>query len=70
VAGERVSICAGPFAGLSGIVLRKKGSLRVVITLDLIMQSVAVEVNIEDLEPVYNFAPAGHGSVLAVLQKS
>jgi transcription antitermination factor NusG len=50
--GERVSICAGPFAGLSGIVLRNNGKLRVVVTLNLIMQSVAVEVNIEDLEPV------------------
>jgi transcription antitermination factor NusG len=65
-----VSICAGPFAGLSGIVLRKKGSLRVVITLDLIMQSVAVEVNIEDLELVHDFAPAGHGSAPANLSKS
>lgn len=50
VVGERVRICAGPFAGLSGIVLRKKSSLRVVLTLDLIMQSVAVEVDVEDLE--------------------
>jgi transcription antitermination factor NusG len=52
VVGEKVSICAGPFAGLSGIVLRKKSSLRVVITLALLMQSIAVEVNIEDLDPI------------------
>jgi transcription antitermination factor NusG len=70
VVGERVSICAGPFAGLSGIVLRKKGSLRVVITLDLIMQSVAVEVNIEDLGLVHDFAPAEYGSAQGNLQKS
>jgi transcription antitermination factor NusG len=64
VAGERVSICAGPFAGLSGIVLRNKGNLRVVITLNLIMQSVAVEVNIEDLEPV-RFPAAEQDSLLS-----
>lgn len=64
VAGERVSICAGPFAGLSGIVLRNKGNWRVVITLNLIMQSVAVEVNIGDLEPVH-FSRDGHGSALS-----
>lgn len=52
VVGEKVSICAGPFAGLSGIVLRKKGSLRVVINLDLLTQSIAVEVDTDDLEAV------------------
>jgi transcription antitermination factor NusG len=52
VVGEQVSICAGPFAGLSGIVQRHKGSLRVVITLKLLMQSIAVEVDIQDLEPL------------------
>lgn len=56
--GERVSICAGPFAGLSGIVLRHKSSLRVVITLSLLMQSISVEVNLEDLEPSHPFSPA------------
>ena len=49
--GERVSVCAGPFAGLSGIVLRTNGALRVVITLSLIMQSIAVEVSVEDVVP-------------------
>jgi transcription antitermination factor NusG len=49
--GERVSVCAGPFAGLSGIVLRSNGALRVVIALSLIMQSIAVEVSTEDVVP-------------------
>jgi len=56
VMGERVSICAGPFAGLSGIVVRNKGHLRVVITLDLIMKSMAVEVDSKDIEPVVRLA--------------
>jgi transcription antitermination factor NusG len=61
VVGEQVSICTGPFAGLSGIVLRQKGSLRVVITLKLLMQSIAVEVNTEDLEPLSQFIPSAYG---------
>ncbi len=50
--GERVRIRSGALAGLEGIVVRKKNSLRVVLTMDLIMQSVSVEVDGEELEPV------------------
>jgi hypothetical protein len=35
-----------------GIVARKKNSLRVVLTRDLILQIIAVEVDGEELEPV------------------
>jgi transcription antitermination factor NusG len=57
VIGNRVSIIDGPFAGLSGIVLRRKGSLHVVITVELLMQSVAVEVDIADLKPLHESSP-------------
>jgi transcription antitermination factor NusG len=57
VVGERVSIFCGPFAGLSGVILRKKSGLRVVITLDLIMQSMVIDVNIEDIEPFHEMVP-------------
>jgi transcription antitermination factor NusG len=50
VAGEKVRITAGPFAGMAGIILRKKSSFRVVITLQQIMQSVAVEVDVDEVE--------------------
>ncbi len=50
VAGERVRIDSGSLAGMVGVLLRKKNSLRVVLTLDLIMQSVAVEVGIDEIE--------------------
>jgi transcription antitermination factor NusG len=50
VAGVRARIIAGPFAGLEGVVLRRKGCLRVVLTVDFIAQSVAVEVDAEELE--------------------
>ena len=50
--GQRARIRSGAFAGLEGVVVRKKNSLRVVLTLDLIMQSIAVEVDGEELEAV------------------
>jgi hypothetical protein len=37
---------------MEGIVVRKKNSFRVVLTLDTIMQSFAVEVDGGDLEPL------------------
>ncbi|MGH9641119.1 MAG: transcription termination/antitermination protein NusG [Terriglobales bacterium] len=51
VEGERVRIRAGSMEGLEGILVRKKNELRVVLTLDLIQRSVAVEVDAEDVEP-------------------
>lgn len=51
VVGERVRINAGPLAGMEGVLIRKKNSFRVVLTLSMIMQSIAVELDIDDLEP-------------------
>jgi transcription antitermination factor NusG len=50
--GQRARIRSGALAGMEGVVVRKKNSLRVVLTLEHIMQSIAVEVNVEDLEPL------------------
>ena len=55
-AGQRVRIRKGALAGFEGIVVRNKNSLRVVMTLEHIMQSYAVEVDLDDLEPL---TPAG-----------
>ncbi len=52
VIGERVRIRIGAMAGMTGVLVRKKSNLRVVLSLDQIMQSVAVEVDGEDLEIV------------------
>jgi transcription termination/antitermination protein NusG len=52
VAGDRVRIHSGPLAGMVGVLVRKKNNLRVVLTLDLIMQSVAVEIGMDEVEPV------------------
>lgn len=52
VVGDKVRIRTGALAGMEGVLLRKKGILRVVITLDLIKQSVAVEVDATEVEPL------------------
>jgi transcription antitermination factor NusG len=49
--GQAVRIRSGAFSGMEGVVTRKKNGLRVVLTLRQIMQSVAVEVDEDDLEP-------------------
>jgi len=49
--GRRVHIKAGPLAGLEGILKRRKSGLRVIVSLHLIQQSVAVEVDAVDIEP-------------------
>jgi transcription antitermination factor NusG len=52
VVGERARIKSGSLAGMVGVLARKKNSLRVVLTLELIMRSVAVEVDADELERV------------------
>jgi transcription antitermination factor NusG len=44
-AGQRVKLTSGPLAGLTGILVRRKGSTRFVISVDLIQRSVAVEID-------------------------
>jgi len=50
--GRRVRVVRGPLAGAQGILIRAKGVFRVVLSLDLIMRSVAVELDAADLEPL------------------
>lgn len=52
VIGERVRIKNGPLSDFEGVLLRKKGAVRVVISLEMIMKSVAIEVDVTDVEPV------------------
>jgi transcription antitermination factor NusG len=49
--GDRATVLRGPLGGMTGIVVRKKNGLRFILSLDLIMKSVAVEVDAADLEP-------------------
>jgi transcription antitermination factor NusG len=50
--GARVRVRSGPLAGLEGILVRRKDKFRIVLSIELIMRSIAVEVDEADLEPV------------------
>lgn len=50
VIGRKVRIVRGPLCGAEGILIRKKGVYRIVLSLELIMRSVAVEVDVSDVE--------------------
>lgn len=49
--GRKVRIRSGVMAGMEGILLRKKNDFRVVLTLQMIMKSVKVEVALDEIEP-------------------
>lgn len=51
-AGARVRIVRGPLAGLSGVTVRRKGSTRVVLSIELIQRSVVVDLDAADLEAI------------------
>ena len=46
-AGEKICLRSGPFAGLNGIIVRKSGESRLVVSVNLLRRSVAVEVEAE-----------------------
>jgi len=50
--GRRVRITAGPLAGYEGILVRRKGNLRVVLSVDLIQRSILTDVDAEDFQPL------------------
>jgi len=50
--GQRARIRTGALAGMEGVVLRKKNSYRVILTLEHIQRSIAVEVDEGDLVPI------------------
>lgn len=52
--GARVRVIAGPLVGMEGILVRKKQEFRVVLSLEIIMRSISVEVSEFDIEPISN----------------
>jgi len=50
--GQRARIRRGALAGIEGILLRRKGIARLVLSVGLIMRAVAIEVEMGDVEPV------------------
>ena len=49
-AGRRVRLRSGPLAGLEGTLLRRKEGLRLVVSVEMLMRAVAVEVDEADVE--------------------
>lgn len=45
VAGELVTIDDGPLAGVSGVVVRTRGALRVVVSVEILRRAVSVEID-------------------------
>jgi len=62
--GNRVRVKSGPLTGIEGILVRKKGISRLVLSIGLITRAVAVEVNIGGIEAVRVVAP--HAPVAAL----
>lgn len=58
--GDRVRVKSGPLAGAVGVLIRRKNNLRLVISMNLITQSVSVDVDGADIEPL----PANSRSIL------
>ena len=50
--GERVRVTRGSLEGVEGILVRKKNLYRLVLSVDMMAQSVAVEIDASDVEPV------------------
>jgi transcription antitermination factor NusG len=74
--GDRVRVMRGSLQGIEGILVRKKNIFRLVLSVEMLAQSVGVEVDAADVEPVRalagttsvlpRFVPAAADSVLAV----
>lgn len=50
--GQRVRIKAGPLMGTEGILVRKRNRYRLVLSVDMIMRSVALDVDASEVEAV------------------
>jgi transcription antitermination factor NusG len=56
--GERVRVIRGSLEGVEGVLIRKKNMCRLVLSVSMVAQSVAVEIDAADVEPI----TARHGS--------
>jgi len=63
--GERVRVIRGTLQGVEGVLVRKKNLFRLVLSVDMLAQSVAVEIEASDVEPV---TAAGFAGVFPIGQ--
>lgn len=50
--GDRVRVISGPLTGVEGILVRKRDLFRLVLSVDLLHRSIAIEVDVDDVESV------------------
>lgn len=50
--GQRVRVAHGTLEGIEGILIRKKSLYRLVLSVNMLAQSVAVEIDAADVEPI------------------
>jgi transcription antitermination factor NusG len=51
-AGRRVYVTSGPLEGCEGVLTRRKGLTRLVLSIHILQQSVIAEVDTESVEPL------------------
>lgn len=60
--GDRVIVTSGPLQGLEGILIRKKNAFRLVISVDMLGRSAAVEIDAVNLQRIIpSYSPFGIG---------
>jgi transcription antitermination factor NusG len=52
VAGRKVRLTRGALVGMRGVLIRRKGRLRLLLAVDLIRQAATIEVDAADVEPL------------------
>jgi transcription antitermination factor NusG len=58
--GDRVRVTRGALEGLEGILVRKKNQFRLVLSVEMLAKSVAVEMDATDVRPVANRIDPAH----------
>ncbi len=53
--GQEVIVKKGPFKGIQGIVVKKKGNYRLLLKVSSIFQSVAMDIDADNVEPLEGF---------------
>jgi transcription antitermination factor NusG len=69
--GDWVRVKSGPLMGIEGILVRKKGSYRLILSLQLLGRSIAVEVDAISVQPLpHRVTTASESSVQAVSRRT
>lgn len=60
--GDQVRVVRGPLEGVTGILIRKKSLCRLILSVDTLARSIAVEIDTADVEPRGHEVPEAMGS--------